>query len=662
MTGNLSISATAGSNPMLSLTDADVAHGMTDLSTSTDTVVQIRPTSSTGGGAWVRGLSDTGTISGAYIQGIIGAEDPTDAIPAIVIDGSKKSGTGYQAMGAAETALKVQTGLSADLVTVLGNGDTTIAGSVTAPIVISSTPTGTAPLTVTSTTMVDNLNADMLDGFDASQIQGFNLPIDEYYLHNTKLIDDGTSVWVDKRWDNDAVCTYSVDTTNYLLNAKSVRGTGAAGGSGIHLVKALNLNLFNDGSTSGTTDYIYVVLYCADSTKLGDGTNAYTLILANDAFGTTTNCLYYSITKASIATGWNFLSIAKSAFGVAGTGTFASISGVSLDFAVAPTESTYFSIQVIQLIRKDPLGSRPWLFQINVNGTMTNDFTYDSGQMFIGYEYSKLICKNLSSAASATIISAATYTDFIGDIVFRTKSATVSYIQWLYDGNNYLQVGLYGGNVECILKQAGVTTTTTKAFTVVSGDVIDLRFSKKGTVIEIIVRKNYDDATLLSLNMTTTITTAGYIRPVLNDTTYLESFNFTTTEHAYHASVSELAKNVENKWRDWTPVVTWTAATPVEGSVVQTARYTTIGNTCFINYSFTATDGNGATGLTISLPVTPKDNNGFIALTAIQRQNTTYYNPMAYIDDDSGGIAFCNFTTCTDAQAVYFFITGQYEI
>jgi len=111
----------------------------------------------------------------------------------------------------------------------------------------------------------------------------------------------------------------------------------------------------------------------------------------------------------------------------------------------------------------------------------------------------------------------------------------------------------------------------------------------------------------------------------------------------------------------WAPTVVWGTADPT-GSVAQVARYHKIGNMVFVNYSYTATDGNDASSLTITLPFTPKDSSSLVALSAQQKVDTTWTNPLAYIDDDSGGIAFRALSTCTNAAAVEVIVSGCYEI
>jgi hypothetical protein len=150
------------------------------------------------------------------------------------------------------------------------------------------------------------------------------------------------------------------------------------------------------------------------------------------------------------------------------------------------------------------------------------------------------------------------------------------------------------------------------------------------------------------------ISTAGTIPTV--------SYSYATTVKGQMDDNADMIERAsQNNWGAWTPTVTWTTGTP-EGSVAQTARYTVINNTCYFNYSYTATDGNDASALTITLPMTPKDNNAIIVLQAQQKVNTTWTNPLAYIDDDSGGIAFRSLSACTNAKAVEVIVTGFYEV
>jgi hypothetical protein len=104
-----------------SLTDADVAHGMTTVA-ATDVFGSFTAISGTVGGLDVIGLTDATQDGALRLTGIIGAADPTDTHAAIHLRGGKVDGTGWTDLGAAETVLRLSNH-EADLVTVLGSGN-----------------------------------------------------------------------------------------------------------------------------------------------------------------------------------------------------------------------------------------------------------------------------------------------------------------------------------------------------------------------------------------------------------------------------------------------------------------------------------------------------------------------------------------------------------
>lgn len=119
----LEVSAAAAADPTIALSDGDVAHGITDAG-QTDVFGMLRVIDSTAGGMDVVGLSDD-DVSGIGVSGVIGAENPTDSTPAIELFGMKKSGTGMQALAAAETVFQL-TNNTTPLLAILGNGRTGI--------------------------------------------------------------------------------------------------------------------------------------------------------------------------------------------------------------------------------------------------------------------------------------------------------------------------------------------------------------------------------------------------------------------------------------------------------------------------------------------------------------------------------------------------------
>lgn len=127
--GTVQFGAPSGKNSLLYFQDADVAHGRTSIQ-PTDVYLKITSLSSTAGGVLMVGISDTDAQPfkvGAYF----GTTNPTDAIPAFSVDvGKADGGTGITAIGNAETAFEV-TNNGSDIFHILGNGNTTITGSIT---------------------------------------------------------------------------------------------------------------------------------------------------------------------------------------------------------------------------------------------------------------------------------------------------------------------------------------------------------------------------------------------------------------------------------------------------------------------------------------------------------------------------------------------------
>lgn len=127
-------------------------------------------------------------------------------------------------------------------------------------------------------------------------------------------------------------------------------------------------------------------------------------------------------------------------------------------------------------------------------------------------------------------------------------------------------------------------------------------------------------------------------------------------EEEREASESRVNSKV-GTWKSWTPTLSWTGTPP--SPVTTTARYCITGKTLFFNVYVTSPDGNGATGLTISLPVNPKELS---VVSAQQGVGSTWTGPLCYVNPSSNIIGFRSISTCTNAVACYFRITGQYEI
>ncbi len=108
----------SGSDSTFSMTDGDVAHGVTTLA-NTDAFFHAGPISSTVGGTRLTSLADA---DGQALELRAVQTAPTDTTPAIKLVGAKASGTGVVDLDAAETVFQVANNDDAAALTVLGSG------------------------------------------------------------------------------------------------------------------------------------------------------------------------------------------------------------------------------------------------------------------------------------------------------------------------------------------------------------------------------------------------------------------------------------------------------------------------------------------------------------------------------------------------------------
>jgi len=115
-------------------------------------------------------------------------------------------------------------------------------------------------------------------------------------------------------------------------------------------------------------------------------------------------------------------------------------------------------------------------------------------------------------------------------------------------------------------------------------------------------------------------------------------------------------------WGDYVPSWVFGTADPTT-NVVKVGRYMQVGNMVTFYCSFEADDGNDGTLTSVTLPVAPTDTNTQIPLRSLQKVNTTWTDPLCYIDATTSlNIQAHTATVCTDAAACAYYISGSYEV
>lgn len=121
---------------------------------------------------------------------------------------------------------------------------------VITPVIQSTVPTGTAPLTVASTTRVTNLNADLLDGQEGSYYTtAANLTgtLPSTVLGNSSLFIGTTQVALNRSSASLSLAGVSIDGT-------AATATNIAGGASNRLVFQSNANTTSFVAAPTTTD------------------------------------------------------------------------------------------------------------------------------------------------------------------------------------------------------------------------------------------------------------------------------------------------------------------------------------------------------------------------------------------------------------------------
>jgi hypothetical protein len=110
-----------------------------------------------------------------------------------------------------------------------------------------------------------------------------------------------------------------------------------------------------------------------------------------------------------------------------------------------------------------------------------------------------------------------------------------------------------------------------------------------------------------------------------------------------------------NGWTSFTPSETWTTGTPA--SITKAGFYKVVDDFALVLYQTSSADSNACTALSVAAPINNLDINAHMAAGAIQLNDTTYSNPLAYLDCNDAAqanraLTFRNFSTVADGAAV----------
>lgn len=293
---------------------------------------------------------------------------------------------------------------------------------------------------------------------------------DYFYLRNIKFVDDfyDSSVW------SVSGATMAYDTTNYLLEDRSIKVSETDNtGSTLAFTRTMsnwNFDTFQDSSVSSSNDFIVIVCYISDKTKID---------YISFRIGTNTTDFYYCVYdingNSDISNGWNTIQIKKSDFTLSGSmpNGWADIDHARFDIRTTDNASgAYVSFQWFSVVRIDPVYadySNP--FQKYNGSGWENIFQYYNDYHLLHIDNSGLgflspgIFKgNFNSSDITQLLLKTNVKNFFGKFYFGAKKANYCPIITLYaDDDNYIICYVTAGVARIGYKLNGAAIVTTIA-------------------------------------------------------------------------------------------------------------------------------------------------------------------------------------------------------
>lgn len=239
---------------------------------------KLRHESETEGGFRVHGFSDSADTIGLSLRGFIGSDDPTDTVPAVLIEGAKNDGaTDGAVLGNSETLLRVDNYTTNGLMTVLGSGNVGIGTTAPARKLEVYTPTES--------------NIRISAGTNARLILDADVDNDTTNDALVRLLEGGSANWaIGSDGSNSNALTFSNDANLGTNDRISITTAGNVGIGSASPQGRLDLGggaIYGDGSNltgvSGLTDVAFNAYPSSAQTNFATATDV-TVVFGSERF------------------------------------------------------------------------------------------------------------------------------------------------------------------------------------------------------------------------------------------------------------------------------------------------------------------------------------------------------------------------------------------
>jgi hypothetical protein len=306
------------------------------------------------------------------------------------------------------------------------------------------------------------------------------------------------------------------------------------------------------------------------------------------------------------------------------------------------------------------LAGKPTWFVHNGTGTLTLSGAFPTGSSHVMDTKSTLmvVCLPVTSSTykwhgigSGGIASGITegITDLVGSMFTSTPTMT-GITATFQDSTNDIDLAV-------AYASSGITTTAADSTSVVGSANTAARGDHQHGIGTHTHADGTHGGTLANAALTDATATPGAAKiPISDGSNHLDGWISTAT-----AATPGLVEH--QNWGDYVPTWTFGTADPTT-NVVKVGRYMQVGNMVTFYCSFSADDGNDGTLTSVTLPVAPTDTNTLIPIRGQQLVNTTWTDPLGYIDATTSPypLAVHTATVCTNAQACAYYFSGSYEV
>lgn len=345
-----------------------------------------------------------------------------------------------------------------------------------------------------------------------------NKYIEYFYMRNKKELEIFADV-SDWNPNNSSYATLSDEKDENVMNSNCVKAESltavASQFVGMYqtLSTPIDLTVFNDGSSSATSDLMVLYVYIDDVANWGG-----LQLRIGDDFS---NCYYMGWFASSLITGWNALYFSKASMTTYGTPTgFNSISYLRVVAyqSSSPNIGDYFYAQYLGIIREDPAYSGypnvSQLMEESGYGLFYNIHHHVWDVYYDNY-IDRLVLFQPNPISSTNSLSVSyLFISFVAkmELYSMNPGYTNSFI-WRVDSNNFVEIYISSDILYLDATEASVLTQTSVALdeALTKHERVNFFIEKNYSLVRVIMRKGAESIKILEYVTSFSNDTSGYM-------------------------------------------------------------------------------------------------------------------------------------------------------